>query len=149
MGCSYLQPSSQKKIVIPQKTSHKSKGDKYIGAYVKEPQVGQHKWVLSFDLNSLYPHLIMQYNISPETLVPKTMGFASKNHVDELLQKQHDLSPLKPASVTCTPNGAMFQNETTGFLPQMMQEMYNDRTIYKKRCWMQNKVMRTLKNHSI
>ena len=38
------------------------------GAYVKEPQVGMHKWVLSFDLNSLYPHLIMQYNISPETM---------------------------------------------------------------------------------
>ena len=88
----------KKKIVIPQKTSHKSKGDKYIGAYVKEPQVGQHKWVMSFDLNSLYPHLIMQYNISPETLLPKTMKFDSEKSVDELLQKQHDLSPLKPAT---------------------------------------------------
>ena len=45
------------------------KNDKYEGAYVKDPQVGQHKWVMSFDLNSLYPHLIMQYNMSPETLV--------------------------------------------------------------------------------
>ena len=46
-----------------------SKSEKFEGAYVKEPQVGQHKWVMSFDLNSLYPHLIMQYNMSPETLV--------------------------------------------------------------------------------
>ena len=58
----------KRKIVIPQK-SHTSKNDKYEGAYVKDPQVGQHKWVMSFDLNSLYPHLIMQYNMSPETLV--------------------------------------------------------------------------------
>jgi len=123
----------KKKIVIPQKTSHVSKGDKYIGAYVKEPQVGQHKWVLSFDLNSLYPHLIMQYNISPETLLPKTMGFDSEKSVNELLQKQHDLSLLKPADVTCTPNGALFRTKMMGFLPEMMQEMYNDRTIYKKK----------------
>ena len=45
------------------------KSEKYEGAYVKDPQVGMHKWVMSFDLNSLYPHLIMQYNLSPETLV--------------------------------------------------------------------------------
>ena len=44
------------------------KSKKYEGAYVKEPQVGMHKWVMSFDLNHLYPHLIMQYNISPETV---------------------------------------------------------------------------------
>jgi len=123
----------KRKIVIPQKRSNESKGEKYIGAYVKDPQVGEHKWVLSFDLNSLYPHLIMQYNISPETLLPKTMGFDSDKSVDELLQKQHDLSPLKPASVTCTPNGALFRTKQQGFLPDMMQEMYNDRTIYKKK----------------
>ena len=123
----------KKKIVIPSKTRSESKSEKYAGAYVKEPQVGQHKWVLSFDLNSLYPHLIMQYNISPETLLPKTMGFDSDKSVDELLQKQHDLSPLKAASVTCTPNGALFRTRSMGFLPEMMQEMYNDRTIYKKK----------------
>ena len=58
-----------KNIVIPQKMGQSEKDKKFEGAYVKEPQVGMHKWVMSFDLNSLYPHLIMQYNISPETLV--------------------------------------------------------------------------------
>ena len=57
----------EKKIVIPQK-KRSDKSEKFEGAYVKEPQVGMHKWVMSFDLNSLYPHLIMQYNISPETV---------------------------------------------------------------------------------
>ena len=58
----------KKNIVVPQRISS-SKSEKFEGAYVKDPIVGMHKWVMSFDLNSLYPHLIMQYNISTETLV--------------------------------------------------------------------------------
>ena len=52
-----------KGIVVLQKID-REKSEKYEGAYVKDPQTGMHEWVLSFDLNSLYPHLIMQYNIS-------------------------------------------------------------------------------------
>jgi DNA polymerase elongation subunit (family B) len=117
----------KKKIVIPQKLGHKAKGDKYVGAYVKEPQVGQHKWVLSFDLNSLYPHLIMQYNISPETLMTQV---ADGIDVDYMLDTKK-LPHIDNA--TMTPNGAMFSKQHQGFLPEMMQEMYNDRTIYKKK----------------
>ena len=54
-------------VVIPPKEKS-DKDSKYAGAYVKEPIPGKYDWVVSFDLNSLYPHLIMQYNISPETL---------------------------------------------------------------------------------
>ena len=115
-----------KKIVIPQK-SHQSKSDKYEGAYVKEPQVGQHKWVMSFDLNSLYPHLIMQYNMSPETLVT---GEYMKLTVDNMLQEtQLDI----PEKTTITPNGALYRTDKLGFLPEMMQDIYNDRTVYKKK----------------
>jgi DNA polymerase elongation subunit (family B) len=60
----------ERDIVIPFKKENK-KDQKYAGAYVKDPIVGRHDWVVSFDLNSLYPHLIMQYSISPETLVEK------------------------------------------------------------------------------
>ena len=122
----------RRKVVIPTKTSNESKGEKYIGAYVKDPQVGQHKWVMSFDLNSLYPHLIMQYNISPEMLLPQTMPY-NDNTIDEMLSKQIDLSMLPAAQVARTPNGALFRTKKQGFLPEMMQEMYNDRTIYKKK----------------
>ena len=58
----------KRNIVIPPK-ERTSKSEKYAGAYVKEPIPGKYDWVVSFDLNSLYPHLIMQYNISPETLI--------------------------------------------------------------------------------
>ncbi len=116
-----------KNIVIPQKRKS-DKSDKFEGAYVKDPQVGMHKWVMSFDLNSLYPHLIMQYNISPETLVgqEKVKGMS----VDKLLDKKVDTSILKGA--TLTPNGALFKTTKRGFLPEIMQSMYDDRVKYKK-----------------
>ena len=94
-----------KNIVIPQKNVSGQKVSKYEGAYVKEPQVGQHKWVMSFDLNSLYPHLIMQYNISPETLVSQDK--VKDMSVDKLLSKKTDTSFMK--SATLTPNGALFK----------------------------------------
>ena len=120
-----------KKIVIPQKSSQ-SKSDKYEGAYVKEPQVGQHKWVMSFDLNSLYPHLIMQYNMSPETLVTGNyLKLADdKTYVNEMLSEV-DLDI--PDNTTITPNGALYRTDKHGFLPEMMQDIYNDRTVYKKK----------------
>ena len=60
----------KRNIVIPPR-SKSQKNEKYAGAYVKEPIPGKYDYVVSFDLNSLYPHLIMQYAISPETLVEK------------------------------------------------------------------------------
>ena len=118
----------QKNIVIPQKTKHE-KSYRYEGAYVKEPQIGLHKWVLSFDLNSLYPHLIMQYNISPETLL-KNKKVDGVN-VDKFLEKEFDTSFLN--NQTITPNGAVYRTDVKGFLPELMEKIYNDRVIYKKK----------------
>ena len=116
-----------KGIVIPQKKTT-NKSSKYAGAYVKEPQVGMHKWVLSFDLNSLYPHLIMQYNISPETM--KSEQTVPGMSVDKLLNKEVDTSVLD--NVTMTPNGALFNTNKQGFLPEIMAKMYEDRVKYKQ-----------------
>ena len=118
---------NKKKIAIPQKVP-KSKPEKFEGAYVKDPQVGMHKWVMSFDLNSLYPHLIMQYNISTETLYSQEK--VKDMSVDKLLDKKVDTSILK--GVTITPNGALFRTNKKGFLPEIMQSMYDDRVKYKK-----------------
>ena len=116
-----------KNIAIPQKNVS-SKSEKFEGAYVKDPQVGMHKWVMSFDLNSLYPHLIMQYNISSETLVSQKK--VDRMSVDKLLKKETDTSFMK--TKTLTPNGALFDTTKKGFLPEIMETMYNDRVKYKK-----------------
>ena len=96
---------------------------------MKDPQKGMYKWVMSFDLNSLYPHLIMQYNISPETLLSQDKIKDMK--VDKLLNKEFDTSQFKERNVTMTPNGAMFKTRRKGFLPEIMESMYNDRVKYK------------------
>ncbi len=129
----------KKKIVIPQ-MKRGSKNSQYEGAYVKDPICGMHEWVASFDLNSLYPHLIMQYNISMETLVdPKKYndnmrGFISNNNinVEALLAQQIETSVLKDLDVTVTPNGQLFSIKKQGVMPEIMDNMYKDRTRYKK-----------------
>ena len=113
-----------KNIVIPQKKQQK-KVEQYEGAYVKEPQVGMHKWVMSFDLNSLYPHLIMQYNISPETLVS---GEKKEGLIDKIL----DGKVSNDTKYSMTPNGAFFKKDKRGFLPEIMEKIYDDRVKYKK-----------------
>ena len=112
-------------VVPPKKVS--TKDEKYAGAYVKEPIPGMYDWVVSFDLNSLYPHLIMQYNISPETLCTRKHPSVT---VDRLLNKEIDLSDLR--NQTVCPNGSMYRTDIHGFLPKMMHRIYEDRTIYKK-----------------
>ena len=119
----------KKNICVPPREEH-IKDMKYEGAYVKEPQLGQHKWVVSFDINSLYPHIIIQYNISPE----KILGVKSSGvSVNNMLTKTTPLSHLKSEGACLTPNGAMFKIDSQGFLPEMMETMYNERVIYKKR----------------
>ena len=117
----------KKNIVIPPKTQA-NKDEKYAGAYVKEPIPGKYDWVVSFDLNSLYPHLIMQYNISPETLLDERYPNVS---VDKLLNEEVDLSHLD--EVTVCPNGAMFTTKTRGFLPKLMDKIYGERVVFKKK----------------
>ena len=125
----------QKIIVPPKEVSHK--GEAFEGAYVKEPQVGNHDWVASFDLNSLYPHLIQMYNISPETLIPvseQTEEMRKVIHdgvtVEKLLEMKVDTSKI--SDVILTPNGQYFRKDVQGFLPKMMEEMYEDRKKFKK-----------------
>jgi DNA polymerase elongation subunit (family B) len=117
-----------KGIVIPQNLSSRKEAQ-FEGAYVKDPLVGLHKWVASFDLNSLYPHLIMQYNISPETLLE---GRETVN-VDYLLEQKFDTTTLKRRDVAMTANGVCYTKEKQGFMPELMEKMYNDRSKFKKK----------------
>jgi len=114
-------------IVIPPK-SRASKNEKYAGAYVKEPIPGKYDWVVSFDLNSLYPHLIMQYNISPETLLDERHPTVN---VDRILNEEMNFELYKSNAVCA--NGAMYRKDVRGFLPELMEKMYGDRVIFKKR----------------
>jgi DNA polymerase elongation subunit (family B) len=116
---------NKRKIAIPPKKQN-DKSEKYAGAYVKEPKPGFYDWVVNFDLNSLYPHLIMQYNISPETLREARHPSAS---VEGILKKE---TKIDGEFAVCA-NGAQYRKDQHGFLPLMMQKMYDSRVIFKKK----------------
>ena len=117
----------QRNIVVPQK-SNSQKVEAFEGAFVKDPIIGAHNWVASFDLASLYPHLIMQYNISPETMD----DYRINTNVDQLLAKEADLEYVKANNLALTANGVCYRKDVSGFLPELMEKMYQDRSKYKK-----------------
>lgn len=116
-----------KKIVIPSK-GFSAKSEQFEGAYVKDPLIGAHKWVASFDLNSLYPHLIMQYNISPETLTHEKISCT----VEQLLNQEVDTSYAHRRDLAMTANGWCYRKDIKGFMPELMEKMYADRSKFKK-----------------
>ena len=98
----------------------------YPGGYVKDPQVGIHDWVVSFDLNSLYPSLIMQYNMSPETIAS---GELSDYDVDSIL-KSNTIVDNRGKAVSA--NGQYFNIDKKGILPKIIEQMYGERVQIKK-----------------
>lgn len=95
------------------------------GAYVHEPVPGMYKWIVSFDATSLYPSIIMQYNISPETLLPGQLDCT----VDGMLNHAYEFDDTNVSVLT---NGARFDNTKRGFFPIVVQEMFDDRQKFKK-----------------
>ena len=117
---------------IPPKTSS-AKDSQYVGAYVKPPQVGQHAWVCSFDVASMYPHIIRQWNLSPETLVGHRVSSLT---VDALLDRIDVRSYLwdgdhVPEGYALAANGVLTQRDKEGFLPAMLKTLYAERIRFK------------------
>jgi DNA polymerase elongation subunit (family B) len=142
-----------KGIIVPPKKTAPEKA--YEGGYVKEPRPGLYKWVVSFDLDGLYPHLIMMYNIGPETLVnPVSLGeeftkwwdkVSGSISVDNLLEQSIDLSMLKKYNLTVTPNGQLFSRTKQGFFAELMESMYADRKKFKDRMILKKKELELVK----
>lgn len=120
-----------KNIVVPQ-FNMTQKERQAEGAYVKDPQTGMHNWVVSFDLNSLYPHLIMQYNISPETWRGRA---PIRPSIEDIIDGAWDkiADEIKDKNVTVAATGDYYDRDYKGFLPTLMQSMYDDRVVWKNR----------------
>ena len=120
-----------KNIVVPHFSPSHQHFD-IIGGYVKEPKPNLYEWVVSFDLTSLYPHLIMQYNISPETYRGK---IADSYEVEQIISgEMHDKYGewMNRENLNITPNSCIYTREKQGFLPALMEKMFDDRAKYKK-----------------
>jgi len=122
-------------VIPPRKVEHKS--TKYEGAYVMEPVAGMHDWIMSFDLNSLYPHLIMQYNISTETKLTDFNNSSTRKSIsvdgilsnDEYTMKR--IEPWKKQNLSIAANGVLFDKSFKGFLPSLMERLYEERKVSK------------------
>lgn len=127
----------ERDIIIPPH-ENKDKTEAFEGAYVKDVQIGLHNWVASFDLDSLHPHLMQQFNMSPETVIDvsdytqEMRDIISQGvSVEKMLNKQIDTSSLTGLNVCLTPTGNFFRTDKQGFLPAMLESMYKDRKKYK------------------
>lgn len=128
-------------IVIPQ-FKKKDYTEHLVGGYVKDVQVGMHEWIVSFDLNSLYPHLIQQYNISPETKVSREDSWYG---IDDIVNNK---ASIPKSDLAYAANGVTFTKNKQGFLPALMEKMYNDRSLYKDKMLEAKKKLAKLEKNS-
>lgn len=135
----------------------------YAGAFVKQPIPNRYKWVVSFDLNSLYPSLIRQFNISPEKLIPSELrnkvlvDIKNKNIndynvlsnidfvVDAIINQTIDTEYFKKIDVSLAGSGYMFKRDSKGFMPSIMETIYNQRRSVKKEMLKHEELVEELK----
>jgi DNA polymerase elongation subunit (family B) len=128
----------KKNIVIPPRKDNIPV--KIPGGFVKEPVPNMYFWVASMDLTSLYPHLIMQYNISPDTIVSSKK---LKLDLDKLVSKT-EVFEIEPDECIAG-NGQVFRKDRAGFLSELMAWMFKQRKVYKNKMLEAEKELELLK----
>jgi Kyanoviridae DNA polymerase len=112
------------------------------GGYNFEPTPGFYKWVMSFDLQSLYPHLMMWMNISPETLIqdgplwpmdrsPPSYGRYCAAHPGIIGGQFDQTTDYKTSQYARAGNGALFRKDIKGFFYELMDRFFGLRKQYK------------------
>ena len=130
-ACTYNILRQQKVAVSPMQFSEDKS---YPGGAVREPQVGKHEWVMSFDLASLYPHLIMTLNIGHEThradLGKEDLNLQSiiKNGMPDRIRKI-----CKRENVSISAEGHYYSNDKEGLFSSLMNDLYVSRKEIKER----------------
>jgi len=131
-GDPYFEPNQDYHKKQDTKTTEKMSGDEverkssgFAGGYVKDVQVGMHKWIASFDLNSLYPNIIVQWNMSPETILDE---ITPNIHPDRILEQ----GVTTPTDYSLAGNGVHFSNKRRGIIPSLIVDLYAERSEIKQ-----------------
>lgn len=106
----------------------KSEEAQIVGGYVKAPIIGLHKWIVSFDLASLYPSIIIQHNLSPETLEKDATGDNIHKFLDRITSGGE---PVISGNRTILANGSEYSKDKKGIFPEISVEMFLLRKEYK------------------
>lgn len=130
-------------IVIPPQVTH-TLDEELIGAYVKDVNPSFHEWVAGLDVKSEYPHVIRQWNISPETLVTGVRHSNPKKSIQEFLEGK---IPSDREKFSIAANGSLYRKEHEGFLPALMRSLYDSRTEKQKKLKEVRKELSGFKEH--
>lgn len=134
-------------IILPD-VSSTEKDDKYVGAFVKDPDRGVHEWIVSYDATSLYPSIMMQHNISPETKVCKLQDYDAKvimailggedvgsdadYEAEDGLTYGEWAAKIKENNYSIASNGAVYRHDAQGIVPRFVEEWFHKRKHHKK-----------------
>lgn len=126
------------------------------GGFVREPVSGKQEWVISADVNSMYPILAMLgINMSPDTFtfardleLPELKEFAITELKVGTINEQNETNMLKivknpakaeklkvllqHANMSMAPNGTFYKKDHKGIVPIMVEEIYHGRKAAKK-----------------
>ncbi len=119
------------KIAVPPHSNSKDESS-ILGGFVKEPHIGMHKWVASFDIDSLYPNLIVEFNMSPETIIDRDVQVIEQSFIDSIVNMTFDNSEILNENVCLTANGQYFSHAKKGFIPAIIEKVYDKRRAIKK-----------------
>lgn len=111
-------------VVVPENKHHIRQP--YPGAYVKEPKVGAYKYVMSFDLTSLYPSIIRQVNISPEMIAGQFRPAPIQEYINGTAPRPSDV-------YSCSPNGMMYKKDVQGIIPKEITKVFFQRKEWKSK----------------
>lgn len=112
---------------------------KFEGAYVKDPKMGLHGWMIGFDYTSLYPSIIRQWNLGVDTIVnqlsttDKTIeSVFGKRLVEEYLSDDQTIPNVLHQfcvdnGVCIAMNGTMYGNNKDSFLRSIMGTLFDER----------------------
>lgn len=114
--------------------------ESYPGAYVKPTKAGLYNWIVSFDVNSLYPSIMRQCNLSPETILDEEYhdfekdsdGIEDEYHLKSLVSMEHNLDWLKDRNLCLSASGNLFRRDKQGFIPHLVEKLYAERVNAKK-----------------
>lgn len=88
----------------------------YEGGKVQDPIIGVNDFVFSIDFNSLYPSIMMAYNICFTTLIPEI-------YVQDFDPKDYNAIEVKPGVVFCF----VKDHVRKGILPQLVRSLVDER----------------------
>ena len=137
-------------IIAPNKPKRPkgTSNEKFVGAFVQEPQKGKHNWVFDLDITSMYPSCIMSLNISPETKLGKLEGWNPESFLKKDHRKTYSITNngntlgkftekelsdyLESRDVGVATNGVMYRTDKDGLLPALLRKWFDERVEYRK-----------------